>query len=382
MNGVFPGTTGGSLTLAGGTLTLSGANTYTGPTSIERGTLIVNGVITSDVSVDPGATLAGIGSVGSVDVAGVISPGSSAAPDHGIGTLNISGDAVLADAAFLVEANAAGASDRLVVSDDVTLGNSRLLVFAAGGDYAPSTSYLVIDKTAAGAISGKFSEITSNSIFVTPSLVYDGGTGNDAVLTLDAVAYETFAETRNQRAVANALDAAPFGALAASIFYLDEASAREAFTALAGEVHPTTLGILAEDSRFLRQAVLGRAVQAQYQGSGSDIAISPAGGVETAEGMAASDAGFWAQGFGSWASYDGDGNAAGGKRDLGGFVSGLDVGLDGGWRLGAAAGYAQSSIILDAQAGSADVDTFSHRGLWRRRPWSGRPAGRCGLELA
>ena len=194
--------------------------------------------------------------------------------------------------------------------------------------------------------------------------------------------YETFAETRNQRAVANALDAAPFGPLAASIFYLDEAYAREAFTALAGEVHPTTLGILAEDSRYLRQAVLGRTVQAQYQDLGSEVAISAAGGVRLPKAPAASPVGFWAQAFGAWANYDGDGNAAGGKRDLGGFVSGLDVGLDGGWRLGAAAGYSQSSIELDRQAGSADVDTLFARGLWRRRSWPGRLAGGRGLELA
>ncbi|MFO0990795.1 MAG: autotransporter domain-containing protein [Hyphomicrobiales bacterium] len=358
-DGVFPGITGGSLTLAGGVLTLSGLNTYTGPTRVENGALIVNGAIASNVTVDPGATLAGTGKVESIDVAGIISPGGTTAPGHGIGTLRIAGDAVLAGAAYAVDANAAGASDKLVIDDAVTLDNARLLVLAEGGDYAPSTSYLVIDKTSAGAIVGDFSQITSNSIFVSPSLVYDGGNGNDAVVTLDAVPYETFAETHNQRAVANALDAGTFGPLAASIFYLDEASVREAFTQLAGEVHPTTLGILAEDSRYLRQAVLGRTVQAQYQDLGSEIAISPAGGVGGPEGPAASQVGFWTQAFGSWASYDGNDNTAGGKRDLGGFVSGLDVGLDGGWRLGAAAGYGHSSIALDAGAGSADVDSFS-----------------------
>lgn len=357
-NGAFPGT-GGSLTLAGGVLALAGANIYTGPTSVERGALIVNGSITSDVTVDLGATLAGIGTVGSADIAGIISPGSTPASSRTIGTLHLEGHAVLAEADYVVDADAAGAADRIVVRDDVTLSDARLHVLVAGGDYATSTNYLVIDKTSAGGIAGSFVEITTNSIFVSPDVMYDGGTGNDVVLTLEAVPYATFAETRNQRAVANALDAAPFGALAASIFYLDEASAREAFTTLAGEVHPTTLGILAEDSRYVRQAVLGRAVQAQYQDMGSDVSISPAGGVEMPGGPAASQVGFWTQAFGSWATYDRDGNAAGGKRDLGGFVSGLDVGLDGGWRLGAAGGYGHSSIQLDAAAGSANVDTYS-----------------------
>jgi len=357
-NGVFPGT-GGGLTLADGLLTLSGDNTYTGATRVKNGTLIVNGSITSDVSVELGAILAGTGSVRSIDVAGIISPGSLPASHHGIGTLRVEGHAVLADATFQVEATAAGAADRLVIRDAVTLNDARLEVLAEGGDYAPSTSYLVIDKTSAGAIIGSFSEITSNSIFVSPRVVYDGGDGNEAVLTLDAVPYETFAETRNQRAVANALDDGLFGPLAASIFYLDEASARQAFTALAGEVHPTTLGILAEDSRYLRQAVLGRAVQAQYQDLGTELAVSPAGGMETPDAPVARDVGFWAQAFGAWANYDGNGNAAGGKRDLGGFVSGLDVGLDGDWRLGVAGGYSKSSIALKRQAGSADVETFS-----------------------
>ncbi len=246
-----------------------------------------------------------------------------------------------------------------MIKEDVALSASILGVLVAGGDYAPATSYLVIEKSSSGAIAGSFNQVVSNSIFVSPSIVYDGGTGNDAVLTLDAVPYETFAETRNQRAVANALDAAPFGPLAASIFYLDKATAQEAFTALAGEVHPTTLGILAEDSGYLRQALLGRAVQAQYQGLGSEIAISPSGGIESPEGPSASEVGVWGQAFGSWATYDGNGNASGGTRDLGGLVTGLDVGFDGNWRIGAAAASSQSSIQLDAHAGSADVDTYS-----------------------
>jgi autotransporter-associated beta strand protein len=54
--------TGGSLTKIGsGTLILSGANSYTGDTNVNRGVLQVDGSITSNTFVNHGGTLAGIG---------------------------------------------------------------------------------------------------------------------------------------------------------------------------------------------------------------------------------------------------------------------------------------------------------------------------------
>src|SRR5205085_6773599 len=61
------GGVGGSLTKVGtGALTLAGTSTYTGPTTINGGKLIVNGSISSPVTVNAGGTLSGSGTVGSV----------------------------------------------------------------------------------------------------------------------------------------------------------------------------------------------------------------------------------------------------------------------------------------------------------------------------
>jgi autotransporter-associated beta strand protein len=79
--------TDGSLTKEGtGTLTLTTGGSYNGATSVNGGTLVVNGNIsTSAVTVASGATLSGIGTVGSTTVNGTFAPGNS------IGTLEITG---------------------------------------------------------------------------------------------------------------------------------------------------------------------------------------------------------------------------------------------------------------------------------------------------
>ncbi|MBP7951534.1 MAG: autotransporter-associated beta strand repeat-containing protein [Verrucomicrobiales bacterium] len=75
---VFQG--GGGLTKQDeGTLTLTGTHSYTGPTTVEAGTLSVTGGLTSDVAVQSGGTLGGSGTVGAVNVlsGGTLAAGNS-----------------------------------------------------------------------------------------------------------------------------------------------------------------------------------------------------------------------------------------------------------------------------------------------------------------
>ena len=72
-------TKGGTGSLGFGSLTLTGASNYSGATAVTAGTLLVNGSITSPVTVSSGATLGGSGAVGSVTVnsGGIVAPGNS-----------------------------------------------------------------------------------------------------------------------------------------------------------------------------------------------------------------------------------------------------------------------------------------------------------------
>jgi len=96
-----PAVTGGSLIKVGtGTLTLSGTNAYTGPTTVSAGSLVVDGSIapSSLTTVNSGATLSGSGTVGStaINTGGHLAPGPAATP----GSMTVAGSLTFQSGAF------------------------------------------------------------------------------------------------------------------------------------------------------------------------------------------------------------------------------------------------------------------------------------------
>ena len=182
--GTFGGA-GGALTKTGtGTLTLSGTNTYTGATTVDHGTLLVNGSIASSplVLVNPGATLGGTGTVATtfLDSGATLAPGTPGS----IGTLTVQGNLTFCNCSiYAVKVSPTGA-DKTVVTGQAALGGT-VQATALTGSFRGQT-YTILNAT--GGLGGtQFDSLTFTGSSISPGarnphLTYDA---DNVYLVLD-----------------------------------------------------------------------------------------------------------------------------------------------------------------------------------------------------
>ncbi|SEI87641.1 outer membrane autotransporter barrel domain-containing protein [Sphingobium sp. AP50] len=321
----------GSLFKTGvGTLEVTADSSLTGPTTVAAGKLQVNGSLaTSPVTVGNGATLGGYGTVGGISA----QAGSTVAPGGSIGTLSINGDYHQASGSrYAVELTSTGDTDLLGISGAATLdGGAQLVVTKTdAARYVLGKRYTVL--TADGGVTGDYALSGDTQV----SLFYNLVDNYDAThVYLDVAQTRSFASagaTPNQISAAAGGDSTS-GTLHDAIGYLQsEAEARVAFDSISGEIHATVRAAALEDSRFIREAVNGRLLDATDPNA------------------------LWFRGYGSWGRMKGDGNAARYDRDIGGFFLGYDMVRSGALRIGLLTGYSHSSVKLPARSSSAKAD--------------------------
>ncbi len=195
INGVIGIGAKGLLKDGSGMLTLGGANTYTGTTTLSAGTLFVDGSLAagSALAVAKRAVLRGTGSVNgaATPVAGAyVAPGdtSNATGAKGnltLGTLNTASGGIVN---IRVSNPAAIQADQLTItgSSNVDLSTVMLAVQAQAGSYGSQTA-IVLQTTAGNKITKPFPAISDPAIAVT----YQNS--SNAVVTPDGVNAASFA---------------------------------------------------------------------------------------------------------------------------------------------------------------------------------------------
>ncbi len=196
------GVSGGSFAKAGaGTLTLSGANLYTGGTTVSAGTLMIanasgSATGTGAVNVNAG-TLGGSGIIGGAVTIGTgRGAGAFLAPATGGKkqlTLTVqSGLTLQADAtySYSFKAKQSKARSDLVLANGVTIksGAKVNLLGTTQGRLKQGLTLTLLSNTSAGPISGTFSNLPEGGIVNLNGnnlqASYHGGDGNDLTLTV------------------------------------------------------------------------------------------------------------------------------------------------------------------------------------------------------
>ncbi|WP_430514112.1 autotransporter domain-containing protein [Pannonibacter phragmitetus] len=357
-DGTYAGAVSGAgdvLYTGGGLVRLTGNNAaYQGEATVRDFTLTLGGnTMGGALVLSSGGRLAGNGTVGVTTV----TQGGTIAPGNSIGKVTVAGNLTfLPGSTYEVETDpGSSAADLIHATGTATLAGNVLHI-GFNGAYALSSTYTIL--TADGGINGTFNGVSSTLAFLNPSLLY----GTNAVrlqLARNDITFVSLAQTENQRAAASATERQGAGnAVYDAVVKLDQSSIPPAYDALSGEIHASLKTGLIADSRFVRDAVIDRARSVSTaaclmpEGSGSETAVNGC-----ATGTSGYGVGVWTRAFGSFGSFDGDGNASGLNTRTGGVMIGSDAAISDEAIVGLVAGYQASSYKINRLASKAETSS-------------------------
>ena len=358
-----------------GTLALIGKNTYTGPTTVNDGSLIVDGSIASaQTLVNAGGLLGGKGFIGgNLLNSGIVSPGDSP------GTLHVSSNYTQSANGTLrieIAGTAQGQFDLLAVGKHASLGGTLQLIPLSG--FQLHVGDKVTFLTANGAVSGNFSAIENEfativktQIVILPTAVVLEGTQGSFVPA---------ACNPNSVAVAQALDNAVGNPRAAGLIsFLNNEPFNKLcsdFTLIAPEalasVYNTAVSLANVQTANLERRMDDiRVGSTGFSSAGFTMnGITPSfsgglGGPTGAEGKAGPSVlapipenrwGVFVTGLGEFTHVDSTDVARGFDLQTGGVTVGVDYRVCPFFAVGLLAGYAHTNADL-ANNGNLDVNS-------------------------
>lgn len=339
--------TGGFSKAGAGMLTLTGTNTYTGDTTITGGILRVDGsIVESDLTVTSGATLQGIGIVGNTALTGVLSPGYS------VGTLTVDGNLTLQDGAiYLYEIDADQQSDLVVVSGRTTIADGAIFELSADDGLVLGRLYPMIQS---GSLDGRFENHSTNYPFIDLDfIVTNVGADTELGMMLErnTVPMARFAQTNNQRAVANAIDQQMPGdePYNDALLNNDPSLLPGWYQDWSGEIYSANQAAQLYNSRLMAQVVNWR-LQDSWLGEGQAARLQQVGQTNA-------DTTVWAQAYGNWDKFSANADAQQATASTGGFILGADRQLSPNLRLGG--GLSASNMSTSVAASRAKTQGYS-----------------------
>lgn len=269
-----------------GHLLLTGENHYAKNSSINGGTLLLEGTINTLLDVNKGVLLLNGGSVDSqvnINNKGILSgkgkinklavySGGIVSPGHSIGTINIDDTVIFNSGSnYHVEINSQGDSDKIISLGTATLNggmvnvsleNSQNLLTKDDVQSLYNTKYTIL--TADHGVNGQFTDVNPNYLFLGTTLSYDK---NSVILNVgrNNTAFSSVAKTKNQLSIANAIDALPLGhPIYESIIRMDTGNdARSAYNQLTGQIHADILSSQLNNSRQIKETLLSQIKNAE-----------------------------------------------------------------------------------------------------------------------
>jgi autotransporter-associated beta strand protein len=181
---------GSTLTKVGtGAWTLSGVSSYFGQTRVGSGTLFVDGYLgNGSIVVSNGATLSGIGTVGTLNALG----GSTLSPGHGVGTLSSGPPTLGSGSTCLVQISGTNAAYNVLNANGTITENNPTLKVVMTTPGGTNYHYVFINNALNNPVTGTFAGLPEGATVVANNgahftITYKGNKGNDVELTQTSV---------------------------------------------------------------------------------------------------------------------------------------------------------------------------------------------------